>query len=38
MLAVLGLLAVECILAMHFGHYRRTTALPAEQAPAPRTA
>ncbi len=24
MLAVLGLLAVECIMAMHFGHYRRT--------------
>jgi hypothetical protein len=25
MLAVLGLLGLECLMAMHFGHYRRVT-------------
>jgi hypothetical protein len=32
MLAVLGLLGVECVMAMRFGHYRRTTQVPAEAA------
>jgi hypothetical protein len=32
MLLVLGLLAVECIMAMHFGHYRRAAAVPTEAA------
>jgi hypothetical protein len=32
MLAVLGLLAVECVMAMRFGHYRRTTQVPADAA------
>jgi hypothetical protein len=30
MLAVLALLAVECVMAMQFGHYRRTVAVPTE--------
>jgi hypothetical protein len=34
MLAVLGLLGVECLMALHFGHYRRTTASPVEAAAA----
>jgi hypothetical protein len=32
MLLVLGLLAVECVMAMHFGHYRRTAPAAAEPA------
>jgi Beta-galactosidase trimerisation domain len=36
MLLVLGLLAVECIMAMHFGHYRRAAPVPTEAAGAVR--
>jgi hypothetical protein len=38
MLAVLALLAVECVMAMRFGHYRRTTQVPAEAAAGAGTA
>ncbi len=36
MLLVLGLLAVECVMAMHFGHYRRAAPVPTEAAGAVR--
>jgi hypothetical protein len=36
MAVVLALLAVECIMAMHFGHYRRAAAVPTEAAAAPQ--
>jgi hypothetical protein len=32
MFVVLGLLGVECLLAMHFGHYRRVAPVPAQTA------
>lgn len=38
MAVVLALLAVECIMAMHFGHYRRTAPVPTQAAPAPGAA
>jgi hypothetical protein len=38
MLAVLGLLAVECVMAMRFGHYRRAAQVPAETAVAGKAA
>jgi hypothetical protein len=38
MLLVLGLLAVECIMAMHFGHYRRAAPAPTEAATPARAA
>jgi hypothetical protein len=31
MLLVLGLLGVECLMAMHFGHYRRAAPVPARR-------
>jgi hypothetical protein len=38
MFLVLGLLGVECIMAMHFGHYRRVAPVPTEAASAAGTA
>jgi hypothetical protein len=34
MVLVLGLLGVECVMAMHFGHYRRAASLPSDSAAA----
>jgi hypothetical protein len=38
MFAVLALLGVECLLAMHFGHYRRAAPVPDQTARTARTA
>ena len=38
MLLVLALLGVECVMAMHFGHYRRAAAAAAPAAPAAQAA